>query len=175
MANHHVIHCWWFRNPQQPPGCIKTSKNYGINNQPQLVQVSSINSTSLLPWIGSFHLSGTTKWGEREPSLLGIVGISVVKFFRSHGPQVGHLGYTDRHQKSTGHVMKAAWISGGAMQLDAMRWSDYRHLQADLGNEVVQAAPVPYSKNMGLSGGQWCHGFQESQILFCGVMIFVLG
>ena len=40
------------------------------------------------------------------------------------------------------------------MQLDAMRWSDYRHLQADLGNEVVQAAPVPYSKNMGLSGGQ---------------------
>eukprot|EP00434_Breviolum_minutum_P013408 symbB.v1.2.011815.t1/scaffold799.1/size161463/3 len=50
-------------------------------------------------------------------------------------------------------VNRPLLIKGGAMQLDAMRWSDYRHLQADLGNEVVQAAPVPYSKNMGLSGG----------------------
>ena len=43
--------------------------------------------------------------------------------------------------------------AGGAMHLEAMSWSDYRHLLSDLGNEVVQAAPVPYSKNMGLSGG----------------------
>jgi len=50
-------------------------------------------------------------------------------------------------------VNRPLLIKGGALHLDAMRWSDYRHLQADLGNEVVQAAPVPYSKNMGLSGG----------------------
>lgn len=50
-------------------------------------------------------------------------------------------------------VNRPLLIKGGAMHLEAMSWSDYRHLLADLGNEVVQAAPVPYSKNMGLSGG----------------------
>ena len=54
-------------------------------------------------------------------------------------------------QKSRGSVPE--FLAGGAMHLEAMSWSDYRHLLADLGNEVVQAAPVPYSKNMGLSGG----------------------
>lgn len=43
-------------------------------------------------------------------------------------------------------------IKGGAMHLEAMSWSDYRHLLMDMGSEVVQAAPVPYSKNMGLLG-----------------------
>eukprot|EP00438_Fugacium_kawagutii_P021395 Skav232442 [mRNA] locus=scaffold189:325251:329924:- [translate_table: standard] len=50
-------------------------------------------------------------------------------------------------------VNRPLLIKGGAMHLEAMSWSDYRYLQEDLGREVVQAAPVPYSKNMGLSGG----------------------
>lgn len=53
----------------------------------------------------------------------------------------------------SGRKVEVQFPAGGAMHLEAMSWSDYRHLLADLGNEVVQAAPVPYSKNMGLSGG----------------------
>ena len=44
-------------------------------------------------------------------------------------------------------------MKGAAAQLEAMAWADYRHLLQDLGKEVVQAAPVPYAKNMGLLGG----------------------
>lgn len=43
-------------------------------------------------------------------------------------------------------------IKGGAFHMEAMAWSDYRFLTTDLGREVVQAAPVPYAKNMGLPG-----------------------
>lgn len=38
------------------------------------------------------------------------------------------------------------------MHLKAMAWSDYRHLLADLGEERMAAAPVPYAKHLGLPG-----------------------
>ncbi|CAJ1398866.1 unnamed protein product [Effrenium voratum] len=43
-------------------------------------------------------------------------------------------------------------LRNGAAHLEAMRWSDYRQLQQDLGSEQVHAAPVPYAKNLGLPG-----------------------
>ena len=175
MANHHVIHCWWFRNPQQPPGCIKTSENYEINNQPQLVQVSSINSTSLLPWIGSFHLSGMTEWGEREPFLLGIVGISVVKClpitWAPGGPsrihwQPSKISGPSHEKLLESQVVPCNWMPCGGLI-------------------IVTYKPTWAMK---LCKQHQCHipriwGYLEASDVmvsrisdtFCGVMIFVLG
>ncbi|CAE7332338.1 unnamed protein product, partial [Symbiodinium natans] len=49
-------------------------------------------------------------------------------------------------------VNQPVLIKGGAWHMEAMSWSDYRFLESALGREVVQAAPVPYAKNMGLPG-----------------------
>ena len=43
--------CWWFRNPSNQRGCIKTLQNCGINYQAQVVSQISATSTVWLDWL----------------------------------------------------------------------------------------------------------------------------
>ena len=38
-------YCWWFRNPKQPPGMVKSPVDNGIKYQPQLVKAGFLPST----------------------------------------------------------------------------------------------------------------------------------